>query len=135
MATTPIDQPGEGGRRPGEAARDALRGFWYASLGLAAVIGEETGRAVGTLVRKGRQIEPRVLEHGRKAGEDLNDAMNEVGGRIKGFAEKVGRGADENVAAALRRMGYPTKEEVEQLNAKLADLAARLEELARKGRQ
>jgi poly(hydroxyalkanoate) granule-associated protein len=143
MATTPIDQPNEKeGRCHGNEVRDtaanALRGVWYASLGLAAVLGEETGRFVGTLVKKGREIEPSVLEKGRKAGQGVSDAVEDVGGKLRGLADKVGRGAelaDEKVAARLKRMGFPTKEEIEELKAKIDELAAKLEEAAGKRKQ
>ncbi|MGE5646851.1 MAG: hypothetical protein ACM336_13775 [Acidobacteriota bacterium] len=102
MATTPRD-----------TAANALRGVWYASLGLAAVIGEETGRIVGTLVKKGREIEPSVLETGRKAGQGVSDA----GARLKGLADKV---------------GFPTRQEIDELKAKIDALSAKLEEATRR---
>ena len=54
MATTPMEHPAEAsaGTRERVAAPvlSTLRGMWYISLGLVAVAGEQTGRAVKALV-------------------------------------------------------------------------------------
>jgi hypothetical protein len=89
------------------------------------VTGEQAGRALGTLVRKGREVEPAV-----------NQKFEDVGSRMKTLAERVGRGAgraevvvEDKVAAALERLGFPTKEDVRELQARIEALTARLEEM------
>ncbi len=141
MATTPMDQPHEAATTESASQvssiiTDALRGVWWAALGLVAVTGEGTGRLVGTLVRKGKEVEPAVLERTKRAADTVDEVVEDVGTRVKGFAGKVGRGAeaaeaamDEKVGAALKKMGFPTKEEVQELAAKLDALTTRLEEM------
>lgn len=116
-----------------------LRNLWYASVGLAAVTGEQAGRIAGILVRKGREAEPGMREQSRRAAEEINQALAELREQVKIVADKVSRAAasaesavDAKIAARIRQMGFSSKEEVEALKQKLAELNARLEELTRK---
>ncbi len=143
MATTPIDQPNDSTQErtenPISPVAGFLRGVWWASLGLAAVAGEQTGRAVNALIEKGKEIEPTVKERGRKVSENVSEAADNFGEKLKTFATKVGKTAgqaevaiDERVTAALGRLGVPNRDEVRELREKLDALTARLEELQSK---
>jgi poly(hydroxyalkanoate) granule-associated protein len=116
-----------------------LRNLWYASVGLASIAGEQAGRLAGALVRKGREAEPGVREHSRRAAEEINQALAELREQVKTVAEKVSRAAanaesavDAKIAAKIRQMGFSSKDEMEALKQKLEELNARLEELTRK---
>lgn len=121
-----------------EQFSDALRHVWWAGLGLLSVTGQEGEKLFKTLVDKGREMEPSVYEQSRKAKDDLNTMMGDMGQKLKGVAEAIGRGAgkaevlvDEKVTAALQRMGFPNKEEIQELSRKIDELKARLEEMQR----
>ncbi len=58
---------------------DALRHVWWAGLGLVAVAGEQSGQVLSALVEKGKQVEPTVLEHSKKAGQDVSEAVGDIG--------------------------------------------------------
>ena len=141
MGTMPMDTPNEqtGERRSqAEPVIDALRHVWWAGLGLAAVAGEQTGRVFDALVEKGRELEPTVVEQGKKAGHEVSEAVGDVGDKFRSFMDKLGRSAgaaeavfDERAAAALDRMGFPKKEDLDELTAKIDALTARLEEMQR----
>jgi len=138
---TPNEQSGGAGeRRFEEPLIDALRHVWWAGLGLAAVAGEQTGRVFDALVERGKQVEPSVVEQGKKAGQEVSEAVNDVGEKLKAFIDKVGRSAgaaeaamDERAAAALERLGFPKKEDLDALTAKIDALTARLEEMQKRG--
>ena len=126
-----------------DAAMNALRQVWWAGLGLVAVAGEEANRLAKTLVEKGREVEPGVFERSRKAADEMSHAASDVGSKIKDFACRVGREAegaaqsaqsalDDRVKASLDRMGFPTRDELRDLAAKLDALAAKLDNLARR---
>jgi poly(hydroxyalkanoate) granule-associated protein len=142
MGTTPMDTPNEqtggtGEQRPQiEPVIDALRHVWWAGLGLAAVAGEQTGRVFNALVEKGKELEPTVVEQSRKASHEVTETASEVGDKLKELMQKLGRSAgaaetaiDERAAAALDRMGFPRKEDLDALSAKIDALTARLEEI------
>ena len=95
-----------------------------AGLGVVGFAGEGAAKVVDALVEKGRQLEPKVSQ-----------GVDEVGQGLKGFAGKVGRGAgqaeakvDEKVGETLRRMGFPTKREIDDLARKVEELSSRLAE-------
>ena len=144
MGTTAVNQPmeqtaeaqGVSVAQVAEPVVGVVRGLWYLSVGLVAVAGEQTGRAVKTLIEKGRQVQPAIIEQGKKAGEGVSDAVGEVGEKLKGLTTRVGRVPeaaeemlDQKVGAALQRLGFPTKEEMAQLSAKLDGVVERLEAL------
>ncbi len=138
MGTMPMDTPNEQTGARVEPVIDALRHVWWAGLGLAAVAGEQTGRVFDALVEKGRELEPTVVEQGKKAGHEVSEAVGDVGDKFKSFMDKLGRRAgaaeaafDERAAAALDRMGFPKKGDLDALSAKIDALTARLEEMQR----
>ena len=136
MATTPNNPPDDG-RTTGSArnaAKHLAEDVWYAGLGLVAVVGEQTGRLVGSLVRKGREVEPSVLERSRKARHEVSEAVDDVSVRLKDLAAKVGRGAevaDEKLATAIENLGFPTRQQVDELREKVESLSAKLEAMRR----
>ena len=143
MGTTPNNTPNEQGgardKRFEEPLLDALRHVWWAGLGLAAVAGEQTGRVIDALVERGKQVEPTVIEQGKKAGQEVSEAVNDVGEKLKAFIDRVGRSAgaaeaalDERATAALERLGFPKKADLDALAAKIDALTARLEELQKR---
>jgi poly(hydroxyalkanoate) granule-associated protein len=129
MGPTPT---GEGKDRVTESIATALHQAWLASLGLVAVAAEETGHLLGTLVAKGKEVEPGVLEQGRKLSQEVSETVGEMGARLKGMMhmpEGAEAALDERVAATLDRMGFPRKEELQALSAKIDALTERLEKL------
>ena len=135
-AETPNEKKVPDGEQAAAAMTDALRHVWWAGLGLVAVAGEQSGQLLNALVEKGKQVEPTVVEHGKKAGKEVSEAVNDAGEKLKEFAAKIGRGAgaaevalDDKVAAALVRIGFPTKAEIDSLSAKIDALSSRLEQM------
>jgi poly(hydroxyalkanoate) granule-associated protein len=130
-------EPGDEGKTTGkDQFTEALQHVWWAGLGLAAVAGEQGERLLQTLVEKGKEVEPTVREQSRKVKEGMEEVVDDVGARLKGVAEAIGRGAgkaesafDEKVSGAFQRMGFPTREDIESLKRKIDDLTARLERL------
>jgi poly(hydroxyalkanoate) granule-associated protein len=110
----------QGASRASRVLRDTL----LAGLGVVGYAGEGAAKLVDALVEKGRELEPRVSK-----------GVDEMGQGLKDFAGKVGRGAgqaeakvDEKVGETLRRMGFPTKSEIDDLARKVDELSARLAE-------
>lgn len=111
--------------------------IWLAGLGAYAKAGKEGAEYFKTLVSEGEEVE--------KQGKELiNTQIEAASSKVESFKEKVqekvqektgGRFAkveevfDERVAAALGRMGIPSKKDVDQLSAKLDDLTAAIKSL------
>jgi len=108
-----------------EAGPGAMRQVWWATLGLLAVVDEQTVRLVDTLVQKGKEYEPSVKEGFKKAGKGIRETTEAVGTQLK----DLGEGIEEKVSATAKRMGVPSKNEIESLSRKVDELSTRVEEL------
>ena len=65
------------------------------------------------------------------SSEYLQSFTFRLRGREKVFLDKIEKAFDTRVAAALNRIGIPSKQDVEALSAKLDELSALLEHVAR----
>lgn len=108
-----------------EASEGPLRQVWWASLGLLAVVDEQTGRLLDTLIQKGKEFEPSVKDGFKKAGKGIRETTEAVGTQLK----DLGEGIEEKVSATVKRMGVPSKDEIESLSRKVDELGTRVEEL------
>ncbi|WP_017903192.1 phasin family protein [Pseudomonas asplenii] len=115
------------------------RKIWLAGLGAYAKVGKEGSEYFQELVKAGQSVE----KEGKKAVEAKLEAANSqidnvkgdvsgLKGRVEGQLDKVEKAFDSRVASALNRIGIPSKHDVEALSAKLDELTALLERVARK---
>ncbi|KPA92407.1 MULTISPECIES: phasin family protein [Pseudomonas] len=115
------------------------RRIWLAGLGAYAKVGKEGSEYFQELVKAGQAIE----KEGKKAVDAKLEAANSqidsvksdvsgLKGRVEVQLDKVEKAFDSRVASALNRIGIPSKHDVEALSAKLDELTALLERVARK---
>ncbi|MCS7315939.1 MAG: phasin family protein [Bryobacterales bacterium] len=125
---------------PGQAEDAVVRGarlLALAALGAVVAAGEGSARFFRALVEKGERAEPQAKERlealsrtlGRAAGR-FEKGARELRDRARGLARRGGRFLDEKVACALRRAGVPTRQEIQDLIARVDALGARLDALA-----
>jgi len=82
-----------------------------------------------------RKAKKAVSEKLLAANAEIDDAATQVSsfkGRVEVQLDKVEKAFDNRVASALNRIGIPSKHDVEALSAKLDELTALLERVARK---
>ena len=114
------------------------RKVWLAGLGAYAKAGYEGAEYFKELVKAGEGVE----EQGKKlVGEQVEAANSQLDGvknrvtSVKGKVDlqidKIEKAFDNRVAGALKRIGIPTKHDIEELSAKLDELGALLEHVAR----
>ena len=115
------------------------RKIWLAGLGAYAKVGQEGGEYFQELIKAGQAVEKKgkkvVTEKLEAANADIDEARDEVSsfkGRVEVQLDKVEKAFDTRVASALNRIGIPSKHDVETLSAKLDELTALLERVARK---
>ncbi|WP_273822602.1 phasin family protein [Pseudomonas asplenii] len=115
------------------------RRIWLAGLGAYAKVGKEGSEYFQELVKAGQTVE----KEGKKAVDAKLEAANSqidsvksdvsgLKGRVEVQLDKVEKAFDSRVASALNRIGIPSKHDVEALSAKLDELTALLERVARK---
>ncbi|MFP6831327.1 hypothetical protein PS684_00881 [Pseudomonas fluorescens] len=115
------------------------RKIWLAGLGAYAKVGQEGSDYFQELIKAGQTVEKKgkkaVTEKLEAANAEIDEAKSEVSsfkGRVEVQLDKVEKAFDTRVASALNRIGIPSKHDVETLSAKLDELTALLERVARK---
>ncbi len=133
---SPAETTTEAATEAASPVREVVSGIWYMGVGLVAVAGEQTGRMVKALVDKGREVQPMLREQGKKAAEEVSDAVGGVGDKLKGLTHRVAQAPeaaeaalDDKVVGALQRLGFPTRDEIAAMSAKLDSITERLESL------
>jgi len=111
------------GREIGADLQDAGRKAWLAGLGVVAVTGEGGKELFTTLVERGGER--------RKASRTaVEKRLAEVRERVREAGAKVGDRVEQGTAAALRRFGIPSRDEVLTLSERIAQLSKKVEGLA-----
>ncbi|WP_223457574.1 MULTISPECIES: phasin family protein [unclassified Pseudomonas] len=115
------------------------RKIWLAGLGAYTKVGQEGSEYFQELIKAGQVVEKKgkkvVAEKLEAANAEIDEAKSEVStfkGRVEVQLDKVEKAFDTRVASALNRIGIPSKHDVEALSAKLDELTALLERVARK---
>ncbi|MDY7530448.1 phasin family protein [Pseudomonas sp. Bout1] len=115
------------------------RKIWLAGLGAYAKVGSEGAEYFKELVKTGQHVESKgkkvVSEQLDAANSQIDQVKSEVfgvKGRVEVQLDKVESAFDSRVGSALNRIGIPSKHDVETLSAKLDELTALLERVARK---
>jgi len=119
--------------------RSYARKIWLAGLGAYAKVGQEGSEYFQELIEAGQAVETKgkkaVTEKLVAANVEIDEAATQVSsfkGRVEVQLDKVEKAFDSRVASALNRIGIPSKHDVETLSAKLDELTALLERVARK---
>jgi len=115
------------------------RKIWLAGLGAYVKAGQEGADYVKELIKTGEQTEKKakkVIDESVDAAnseiESVKDDVTKAKGRVELQLDKIESAFDRRVASALNRIGIPSKHDVETLSAKLDELTALLERVARK---
>jgi len=115
------------------------RKIWLAGLGAYTKVGQEGSEYFQELIKAGQTVEKKgkkvVAEKLEAANAEIVEVKSEVStfkGKVEVQLDKVEKAFDSRVASALNRIGIPSKHDVETLSAKLDELTALLERVARK---
>jgi poly(hydroxyalkanoate) granule-associated protein len=123
-------------------AKVYARKIYLAGLGAYAKAGQEGAEYFKTLVKSGESVEKQgkklVNEQVEAANSQIDSVkttvtsnVNSVKGKVEVQLDKIEKAFDNRVASALNRLGIPSKQDVEVLSAKLDELSALLEHVAR----
>lgn len=118
------------------------RKVWLAGLGAYAKAGQEGLDYFKDLVKAGEGVEKEGKKLVTKQVEAANSqfetqvasvksSVSDVKGKVEVQFDKIEKAFDGRVAAGLNRLGIPSKQDVEALSAKLDELNALLERVAR----
>ena len=124
---------------PVNEVKSYARKIWLAGLGAYAKVGQEGSEYVQELIKAGQTVEKKgkkvVTEQLEAANTQIDNVKGDVVSlkdRVEVQLDKVEKAFDTRVASALNRVGIASKHDVETLSAKLDELTALLERVARK---
>ncbi len=111
-------------------AVDAMRRLLLASIGAMAMSYDEAEKFINRLIERG--------ELAQKDGEKvMNEVMNrfrqrpqEAQAEAENKANELGSQIEHNVEQFFNRLNIPTKRDIDELSARVAQLAARVEEMS-----
>ncbi|HKP18825.1 MAG TPA: hypothetical protein VJT84_10110 [Gaiellaceae bacterium] len=98
-----------------EPARDLLEKLALAALGAAALTADRVDELAGELA-----------ERGGIRREEARQVLEEAATRWRGDATRLGERASESLGGALRQLGLVTRDELEELELRVAQLEHRL---------
>jgi poly(hydroxyalkanoate) granule-associated protein len=100
---------------------EGLRKLLLASLGAVAMTRDEVEAFVNKLVERGELAQ----KDGEKLVKELRSRVRESRPQVQKVGERVEQGVEE----FLNRLNIPSKRDIDDLSAKIAQLSARVEEL------
>lgn len=109
---------------------ESARNIWLAGLGAVALAQESGGKMFEDLVKRGREMEARA----KLTPPDMTVTLRGATDRAVSAWQQMSKGLDEQVTAALHRMGVPTRSEIATLGKRVELLTASIEKLKPKAR-
>ena len=117
----------ENGKEASGSFVELVRKMLLAGVGAVAMTRDETEQFVNKLVERGEIAQKDAEKLLRDVQGRLRQGRAEV--NVKEQAEKVGSRVEQGMEDFLNRLNIPSKRDIEDLSAKIAQLSARVEEL------
>jgi poly(hydroxyalkanoate) granule-associated protein len=111
-----------------------LHRVWLAGLGGAAFLGEGASEIFRTLVHKGEALETKGKEGTKAARERAEHAVAQIESQVRLVSDQVRAALQSerpDVPGVLKRLGVPSRDEVESLKKQLTEVIAKLDELSK----
>lgn len=110
------------GKQLASAIRDSAQQIWLAGLGAFSKAQEEGGKVFDALVKEGEAVQAKT----RKVAEDK---VTEFAGKATGTWDRLEQVFEDRVARALHSLGVPTKQDIQTLTKRVAELTEAVEQL------
>lgn len=115
---------GKNKKRTEKELKASMHRIWQAGLGALSAAEEGGSKLFQVLAERGRELEKGpVTEAKKKVKGAVEMARERAGKTLESFDSSI----DRKVAAALRRMGVPTQDEITKLTRRVDRLAAKIE--------
>ena len=105
--------------------RDSAHKIWLAGLGALAKAEEEGTKVFNTLIEAGEEFEARGKKGFKLVKGKVTEARAAAGDQI----DKLGGTFDNSVAAALQRLGVPSRDEIQRLTKRVEELTAKVDKI------
>jgi poly(hydroxyalkanoate) granule-associated protein len=120
-----VREVAENGTSTSSSLVEGLRRLLLASIGAVALSRDETEMFLNKLVERGELAQKDAEKLLRELQNRVRQSRPQVGPQV----EKIGARMEQGVEEFLNRLNIPSKRDIDELSAKIAQLAARVEEL------
>ena len=129
---TPIadNQVGQLAEQMAEKVKESANQIWLAGLGAYSKAEEEGGKLFNSLVQDGEKLEAKTRSIVDKPIVAAKEKVDTVRARATGSWEKVEKAFDHRVSKALHRLNIPTRNDVDELYARVDELNKQIEALS-----
>ncbi len=138
MAKTTLKQQAEAQNVVLNDVKAYARKIWLAGLGAYNKAGQDSAEIFKDLVKAGESVEKQGKKLVNQKVDAANSQIDSVKSSVSGVKEKVEvqldkieQNFDNRVANALNRLGIPAHQDIAALSARLDQLSAVLEQVAR----
>ena len=113
-----------------EKVKESANQIWLAGLGAYSKAEEEGGKLFDSLVQDGEKLEAKTRSIVDKPIVAAKEKVDTVRARATGSWEKVEKAFDHRVSKALHRLNIPTRNDVDELYARVDELNKQIEALS-----
>ena len=110
-----------------EELKDSAQKVWLAGLGALSMAGEEGNKIFKSLVEKGEKFQSQEKGSVDKVKQGLDSAK----ARAEDIWSKLENMVNDRVGSTLKKMGVPTRDEINQLSQRVDGLMEAIEKLAK----
>jgi len=115
-------------QKNGSELKETANKVWLAGLGALATAGEEGGKLFDKLAARGESFETDGKEQMDKMRAQAEKVADRAKSKASGAWSRFESLIDDKVTAALHRVGVPTRDEIKNLSARVADLSRKVEQ-------
>jgi len=107
--------------------KDSAQKIWLAGLGALSMAGEEGNKIFKSLVEKGEKFQSQEKGSVDKVKQGLDSAKS----KAEDIWAKLENMVNDRVGSTLKKMGVPTRDEINQLSQRVDGLMEAIEKLAK----
>ena len=113
--------------------QDELRGsahkIWLAGLGALSVAESEGTKLFARLVKEGEGFESRGKKELKKVQDKVEGKVDEAREAASSTWDRLGEEFDDRVGSALKRLGVPSRHEIQRLTQRVEELTEKVDGL------
>ena len=109
--------------------RESAHKIWLAGLGALSVAEDEGTKLFKRLVKEGESFEKRSRDGFKKVQDTVETKVEDVRDAAESSWDKFGANVDERIASTLKRLGVPSRHEIQRLTKRVEELTKKVDAL------
>ena len=105
--------------------RESANKIWLAGLGALSTAEKEGAKLFTTLVQKGEAYEAKGKKQINKVKTKVEDAVDAAESNFQKLSDSL----DEKVSDTIKKLGVPTRSEIQRLTKRVEELTAKVDQL------